>query len=418
MKFDGVVGNAVPFQVVNITNGGTGTLSGLSTGSVTYGGSLSGWLTPSLNSTAAPATLSLSVNTASMSAGTYTASVPVASSAPGVTNSPQTVSVTVSMGAGKPTITLNPNTAAFSAVAGGADPPTQSIIQVYNTGTGGNLNGLSVGTITYGAGAAGWLQASLSSSDAPTKLNLHASTGSLAAGTYSATVPVASSATGVTNSPQSVEVTFYVRPPAPTLTGISPNPVSGSNSDQTLVLTGSNFVPGATVPLRTNGNTYTLSGTQVNVVNSGRINILATVGMQAASWTAQVVNPDGAASAELAFQVVTPCTSGAAYASKNWPDNSTMQRGQLFNLLFSGQNTGSCTWDSSYNLRYVSNTAGLLSISQTNIPVSGSVAPAAYYTFDVPMRAPNAPGTYKETWALYDNKGTRRVDFWIQIIVQ
>ena len=80
-----------------------------------------------------------------------------------------------------------------------------------NGGTG-TLDGLGVGTITYGAGASGWLAASVSPATAPATVTLTATLGSLAAGTYTATVPVTSTATGVTNSPQTISVTFTVAP--------------------------------------------------------------------------------------------------------------------------------------------------------------------------------------------------------------
>ena len=51
---------------------------------------------------------------------------------------------------------------------------------------------------------------SLTSSTAPGNLTLTALTGALGAGTYNATIPITSAATGVTNSPQVVAVTFIV----------------------------------------------------------------------------------------------------------------------------------------------------------------------------------------------------------------
>src|SRR5205807_6190622 len=107
-----------------------------------------------------------------------------------------------------PTILLTPSSATFSAVVGGGNPATQTV-GVTNSG-GGTLNGLAVGTITYGAGASGWLTASLNQAAAPATVTLGATTGALAVGTYTATVPVTSTAASVTNSPQNIAVTFTV----------------------------------------------------------------------------------------------------------------------------------------------------------------------------------------------------------------
>jgi hypothetical protein len=78
-------------------------------------------------------------------------------------------------------------------------------------GGGGTLSGLGVGTITYGAGATGWLQAptlNTTSANPSATLTLQPVTGALTAGTYTATVPVTSAV--ASNSPQNVTVTFVV----------------------------------------------------------------------------------------------------------------------------------------------------------------------------------------------------------------
>jgi hypothetical protein len=98
----------------------------------------------------------------------------------------------------------------FGAQVGGGNPTAQTV-NITNSGTG-SLSGLTVGTITYGSGASGWLNASLAGSSAPAAITLNAATGSLTQGSYSATIPITSS--GATNSPQSLKVTFLVFPPA------------------------------------------------------------------------------------------------------------------------------------------------------------------------------------------------------------
>lgn len=101
-------------------------------------------------------------------------------------------------------IALSPTSVNFSSTQG-VNPDPQ-IVNVSNAGIG-KISGLAVGTITYGSGQpTGWLAASLSATSAPTTLTLTATTGSLATGTYTATVPVISSVAN--NSPQTVSVTF------------------------------------------------------------------------------------------------------------------------------------------------------------------------------------------------------------------
>ncbi len=203
VSFNGVTGGASPAaKTVNVTNGGGGTLSGLAVGTITYGAGATGWLAASLNTTA-PSTLTLTPTITGLAVGTYTATVPVTSGV--ASNSPQTVSVSFVVGAG-PAIALAPTTITFNGIATGASPAAQTV-SVTNS-SGGTLSGLATGAITYGAGATGWLSASFSTSTAPSTLTLTPNITGLAAGTYTASVPVTSGV--ATNSPQTVSVTFNV----------------------------------------------------------------------------------------------------------------------------------------------------------------------------------------------------------------
>lgn len=92
------VDTALVSATVAVTNVGSGTLSGLTVGTVSYGASQpTGWLSGSLDATTAPATLTLTATKGTLAAGTYTATVPVQSGVAG--NSPQAVSVTFTVAA-------------------------------------------------------------------------------------------------------------------------------------------------------------------------------------------------------------------------------------------------------------------------------------------------------------------------------
>jgi hypothetical protein len=86
-------------QTISITNGGKGSLSGLST-RITYGGPPTGWLEASLARTTAPTTLTLTATTAGLGSDAYRATVTILSAA--ATNGPQ--SVTVDFVVGSPTL--------------------------------------------------------------------------------------------------------------------------------------------------------------------------------------------------------------------------------------------------------------------------------------------------------------------------
>src|SRR5690606_2888341 len=210
LTFDAVRGEASPpVQGVEITNAGGGVLDGLAV-TVTYpGGQAGGWITTELSGGVAPATLSVGVDGGALAPGTYSGTVSVVSSAAG--NSPQTVAVTLELVDAEPAIGVSSTTASFAASLGGADPASVRI-DVTNSG-GGTLDGLAA-TVVYPTGQpTGWLSAALAANNAPTALEMNATTGTLAVGTHTASVQVASDA--ATNSPVNVVVTLVVSDVAP-----------------------------------------------------------------------------------------------------------------------------------------------------------------------------------------------------------
>ena len=200
---DRATGSNPAAQVLNVTNGGQFTLSGLSR-TVTYGsGQPTGWLAATLSATTAPATLTLQATTGSLAPGTYTATVQVASTQTGVAAQNVNVTFTVTP---QPQIGLSATAPVFGALTSGPDPAAQ-VVNVTNSGTG-TLSNLSIQT-AYGAGQpTGWLEATLGAATAPTTITLQPRTGSLATGSYTATVTVSSTQAFVTA--RTINVTFNV----------------------------------------------------------------------------------------------------------------------------------------------------------------------------------------------------------------
>lgn len=210
LTFNAVQGEANPAsRQVTITNSGGGHLINLSTGTIAYGAGASGWIgTPSLSGTAAnpSAIVTVAPSIAGLTAGTYTASVPIES--PVASNTPQSIQVTLVV-APPPAINLSSASLTFNAFEGGANPAAQ-VVTITNGG-GGLLSGLAAGTIVYGAGPTGWIQVPLvspSAANPSAQLTVQPLTGSLPAGTYTGTIPITSSV--ASNSPQVVTVTFIV----------------------------------------------------------------------------------------------------------------------------------------------------------------------------------------------------------------
>lgn len=106
-------------------------------------------------------------------------------------------------------IVLSGSAVTFEAEEGGEDPPGQEI-EVSNGGDEA-LTDLASDVEYAGGQPTGWLTTSLTATTAPATLTLDAGVGSLAAGSYEATVSVRSST--ATNTPQTVNVTFDVQSP-------------------------------------------------------------------------------------------------------------------------------------------------------------------------------------------------------------
>jgi hypothetical protein len=135
--------DAAPATVA-ITNVGTGTLSGLSIGPIEYEEGGSGWLTARLDSSTAPATLTLSATARSLASGTYLARVPVQSSAEGVANTPRVVVVRLSVSPLPSSLIAIPSTINVTVPAGGVRYLTASV-----THSGDNsLSGMGFGPFT------------------------------------------------------------------------------------------------------------------------------------------------------------------------------------------------------------------------------------------------------------------------------
>ncbi|MGQ0647141.1 MAG: Ig-like domain-containing protein [Gemmatimonadaceae bacterium] len=208
VAFQAAVGGADPAtQALRVQNAGSGTLRGLEVGGISYGtGQPTGWLRAAFPVTPAtgPVDLQLTASVVGLTTGSYTATVLIRSTQPGVAESRLTVTFTVSP---PPVLVLSATSLSFSGAAGGANPPAQTI--AVTNGVAGALNGLAVSTPVTGTGQpAPWVTAVLGSSAAPTSITVSINTAGLAVGTYSASMSV--SAPNAQSSPRTVSLTLTV----------------------------------------------------------------------------------------------------------------------------------------------------------------------------------------------------------------
>jgi hypothetical protein len=188
-------------QVVTVSNTGTGNLA-LPTTSVAYAQG-SGWLSAAVSGSAAPYTVAVQPLVAGLAAGTYGATLSIASA--GATNTPQTVAVTLTVP--PPTMGLSGTALAFTGAFGGSSPAAQNVTV---SNTGGGILALPATAVAYGTGS-GWLAATVSGTAAPYTVRIQPALAGLTGGTYTATVSIDSA--GATNTPQTVAVTLTVTQP-------------------------------------------------------------------------------------------------------------------------------------------------------------------------------------------------------------
>lgn len=280
-------------QTLRIGNGGGNTLNWSATDDAS-------WLT--LSSTSGSISpgggqnVTLVVNIAGLTAGTYNATITVTD--PNATNSPQTAAVTLTLQTPqKPTISLNPTTFQFTATQGGSNPSSQTL-NIGNTGNA-TLNWRASDNVT-------WLTLSPTSGSIVAggnqNVTLFVNVAGLTAGTFNATITV--SDPNATNSPQTATATLTIQPPTPKPTiALTPRTFQftaiegrGNPTTQTLSI-GNTGSSGSTLNWTgtDNASWLTLSPTSGSIASGSNQNVTLAVdvaGLAAGTYNATITVTD------------------------------------------------------------------------------------------------------------------------------
>ena len=114
------------------------------------------------------------------------------------------------------------------------------------------------------------------------------------------------------------------------------------------------------------------------------------------------------------------CTVSARLAAENPPDGVLLKPGENFWKTWSLENTGTCTWDSTYQLVYWS---GDLMGGLASYPLPETVAPGETKDISIYLRAPDADGTATGYWSIqtpwntYFGAGASGDPFYVQVNV-
>jgi hypothetical protein len=118
---------------------------------------------------------------------------------------------------------------------------------------------------------------------------------------------------------------------------------------------------------------------------------------------------------------VSNCDIATLESDVTIPDNTVLDGGSSFIKTWKILNSGTCTWNTSYQLFYTSGNS-FSALSVVNLP--GTVAPGETVNISVHMVAPTALGTYQGYWEFRSDHGAvfgvgvnRNIPIHVQIVV-
>jgi hypothetical protein len=244
-----------------------------------------GWLFVTPTSGTTPDLLSVTANGSTLTPGSYSGTITV--SAPGSLNSPQTITVTLTVGN---SMTLSPSSLFFNGIGSSSSPIFVSA-------------NVPVANLSAVASSSGWLSVVPSTGSQTGNFTASVFPAGLVPGAYSGSITI--SATGVSNSPQTIPVTLSVPKPALTAPG---NGNANVSLTPTLVW---NSTPGATLYDIYFGTTFPpafITSTTSTTYAPGALTLLTTY-----YW--QVVARNGAASVASDTWSFTTAPSGPGIAT-------------------------------------------------------------------------------------------------------
>jgi hypothetical protein len=154
-----------------------------------------------------------------------------------------------------------------------------------------------------------------------------------------------------------------------------------------------------TIPL----NTKDLPAGSYNVIANGASAVFQLPVENVTPDPTPTVASTPISTATLAF---APCTDSAKFVTDvTTPDNTVIASNTPFTKTWRLKNTGSCTWDSSYLVVYISGTTMSQQPGYWIVPRGQTVAPGETVDISVGMTSPVENGTYQAYWGLKKKDG-------------
>ncbi len=156
-----------------------------------------------------------------------------------------------------------------------------------------------------------------------------------------------------------------------------------------------------------------LNNALTQLSNSGRLNQLITEHLGVPpEQIPPTPTPNPVTPTPLPTATAVPCINDMKYVDDlNYDDNNmqsppAFQPGQPFSKGWRIQNTGTCTWDSSYKLVYVGGNTPQSQMGGQPTPIVGTVTPGQVYDIYVNFVAPLVPGIYQSFWTMSDSQNS------------
>jgi hypothetical protein len=110
----------------------------------------------------------------------------------------------------------------------------------------------------------------------------------------------------------------------------------------------------------------------------------------------------------------TSCDASAYVSDVTIPDGTELAPGESFTKTWLIQNTGTCTWSTSYSIKFVSGSA----MSGSTTALDETVSPGGQVSISVEMVAPSSTGDYTGYWIMQNAAGTTfGQSMYVQIVV-
>ena len=143
---------------------------------------------------------------------------------------------------------------------------------------------------------------------------------------------------------------------------------------------------------------------------AGSYTVIANGASAVFTWPVENATPSPIPTAAISISTTEPtsttCTDSAKFvADVTIPDNSVVVPNSAFTKTWKVKNTGSCTWDSSYLVAYISGTTMSQQPGYWILPPGQMVAPGETLDISVGMTSPVASGSYQSYWGLKKENG-------------